>query len=163
MPVPVDPYPDFRNGIDVADGDQVDARFKALYDALNPAAVGIGHDNMIPGGIVLADLAAAVLNNFLKLGVAADIKAVFGRQDVGAWDANSKTFAFTHNLGRPPLLVLLTTDYCPGANNSTGQDQGAAVSYGGGNNNGGNVRVTVGAGAVPDGVVHCTLNYLVLG
>lgn len=53
MPVPIDPYPDFVNGVTVADGDQVDARFKALYDALNPAQAGI--DN----SMIRADAAIA--------------------------------------------------------------------------------------------------------
>lgn len=59
MAVPVDPFPDFVNGSTVADGDQVDARFKALYDALNPAQAGIDNSMVSPtaaiAGSKLAD------------------------------------------------------------------------------------------------------------
>lgn len=58
MPVPVDPYPDFRNSIDIADGDQVDARFKALYDTLNPAVVGVDSANIKDASVADADLAS---------------------------------------------------------------------------------------------------------
>lgn len=43
-PAPIDPFPDFVNGSTVADGDQVDARFKALYDALDKTEQGINDD-----------------------------------------------------------------------------------------------------------------------
>ena len=46
MPVPVDPYPDFVNGTTVADGDQVDQRFKTLYDMFDPSQTGISEDNL---------------------------------------------------------------------------------------------------------------------
>lgn len=58
MPVPTDPYPDFINNVTDADGDQVDARFKALYDALNPAAVGLAAVNVQARGLTDAVLAS---------------------------------------------------------------------------------------------------------
>lgn len=48
-PVPADPYSNFVNGVDVADGDKVDARFLELYRALNPAVVGLDEANVSLG------------------------------------------------------------------------------------------------------------------
>lgn len=57
MPVPSDPY-NFANG-QVADAEQVDARFAALYNTLNPAAVGIDDTNIKAGFIRQTQLAVA--------------------------------------------------------------------------------------------------------
>jgi hypothetical protein len=56
MPVPSDPY-DFVEGTDAV-ADQVDERFKRIYDTLNPAAIGIDDDNIAVGaGIAGSKLA----------------------------------------------------------------------------------------------------------
>jgi microcystin-dependent protein len=44
MPVPTDPHPAFAPG-DTAFSAQVNARFKALFDALDPGEVGLDEDN----------------------------------------------------------------------------------------------------------------------
>lgn len=110
MPAPVDPWPNFINGTTVADGDQVDQRFKALYDALDPSQAGIDSSMIRDGAIatvdladgavtsvkvadgavtsakiadatiVLADLAAAVVNNFVKTVGGTDHAVNFGQK-----------------------------------------------------------------------------------
>jgi hypothetical protein len=49
-PVPVDPYPDFVPHTPAL-ADQVDARFKKLYDTLNPAVAGLDDTNVKTGGL----------------------------------------------------------------------------------------------------------------
>lgn len=57
MPAPVDPFPDFVNNVDLADGDKVDARFLALYRALNKAVVGLDRNSIQDGEIITQLLA----------------------------------------------------------------------------------------------------------
>lgn len=127
MSVPVDPHPDFINGVTVADGDQVDARFKVLYDALDPAQSGLSSDNVSVGGIVtasladgavtstkiadgtigLADLAAAVLNNFTKTAGGVDRMLNFGQKTL-TYSGLSGILrgVVAHGLGSSPSCVL---------------------------------------------------------
>lgn len=58
MSAPVDPFPDFVNNVDVADGDKVDARFLKIYQALNKAVVGLDAASIQDGAITTALLAA---------------------------------------------------------------------------------------------------------
>lgn len=62
-------------------------------------------DKILDGTIALADLAAAVLNNFLKLGVAGDRKVVWGQYDDGlSWGlAPDRNLAIPHGQGAVPL------------------------------------------------------------
>ncbi len=126
MPVPTDPFPDFRNGLDVADGDKVDARFKAIYDTLNPAIIGVDTSNIVDGGIATADLAdgavtsgkiadatiattdmaTATLNYWLKLLSAADRKLAFGTGTAVYVDATELNVAVAHGLGSTPTIAV---------------------------------------------------------
>lgn len=54
MPTPVDPY-DFTNGTP-ADAEQVDARFKVLFDTLTRTAVGVDSANVKDGGLTYRSL-----------------------------------------------------------------------------------------------------------
>jgi hypothetical protein len=63
MPVPSDPY-DFVNGT-IADGDQVDERFRRLYNALNPAVQGLDTSNMAIKVVHAPSAAQALQMKFL--------------------------------------------------------------------------------------------------
>lgn len=59
MPVPTDPTPNFVPGT-LADADLVDARFKKLYDTLDPAVNGLDEANVRTGGLWTASAALPV-------------------------------------------------------------------------------------------------------
>jgi hypothetical protein len=61
MAAPVDPYPNFVNNVDIADGDKVDARFSALYGALDKAATGLDENSIKNLAITTALLAAGAV------------------------------------------------------------------------------------------------------
>lgn len=120
MAVPTDPFPDFRNGIDTADGDQVDARFKALYDALNPAAAGIDNSmvsasaaidgsKLADAGVARVKLAEVYVDT--TQGGATGLRIRCGQgQAVPFFDAARLAQAITHNLGRTPIAVHVTIE-----------------------------------------------------
>jgi hypothetical protein len=70
MTAPVDPFPDFQPGA-IADANQVDARFKALYDALNGTN---------PGALDLVTLSTA-LKQALSVGPSARAKSVIASSE----------------------------------------------------------------------------------
>lgn len=59
MPVPSDPFTFVNGPTQIIDATQVNARFAALYNALNPASVGIDDTNVKPGLIRQTQLAVA--------------------------------------------------------------------------------------------------------
>jgi hypothetical protein len=104
MPVPSDPY-DFANGT-TADAEQVDLRFKRLYDTLNPAVIGGGVDqsNVKPG-------------EFLQLLTTGTSRKVAFGTSTGAFAISDGGNALAsasrnHGLGVVPLIVLATV-YAP--------------------------------------------------
>jgi hypothetical protein len=100
MPVPSDPY-DFVNGT-IADADQVDERFRRLYNTLNPAVQGIDDSNLnvnnttgIKSFLRLLSAQRVVMSPLLDLG------------DTGILGPDaSVTKTATHNLGTQNVLVL---------------------------------------------------------
>lgn len=60
MPVPVDPYTFADGPGNTASGVQVNQRFAPLYQALNPASVGIDYQNIQTGGVRETNMATGV-------------------------------------------------------------------------------------------------------
>jgi hypothetical protein len=102
MPVPSDPY-DFVNGT-IADGDQVDERFRRLYAAFNPAVQGIDDSNLNVSN-------TTGIKSFLRL-VSAQRIVMTGLLDLGSTGilspGSQTTLTATHNLGTLNVLVLAT-------------------------------------------------------
>lgn len=92
MAVPTDPY-DFTNGT-IADGDQVDLRFKRLYDALNPTVDGLDATNF--------DLSAA--QAFLQLVAPGTHKFGIGTSS-GLWAGAFLDVDIAHGLGADPIAA----------------------------------------------------------
>lgn len=97
MPVPTDPY-DFVNGT-LADADQVDLRFKRLYDALNPATQGLDASNTNPA--FAKDVMEPAMSIYKPIGVHA--AAVFTNTiGTGNWILRGRDNADGTN---PPVAV----------------------------------------------------------
>jgi hypothetical protein len=129
MPVPVDPWPNFINGTSPADGDQVDQRFKALYDALDPAQAGIDASMVKPASLTTPTLAngavtsaklgdgavtgdkleATALVKFLQLHAPASLKVAFG-SSVANFMVSAEILQGTiaHGLGVVPIWQAAT-------------------------------------------------------
>jgi hypothetical protein len=60
VPVPTDPYTFADGPGNTASGVQVNARFSPLYNALNPAVVGLDHQNVQANGLRESNLATGI-------------------------------------------------------------------------------------------------------
>lgn len=92
--------------------------------------------NHLNGSIGAVNVDTTLLNKFLKLAVAADVKVAFGKIATPPAFAggNQAGVNVTHGLGATPQLVLATAGYVAGIDNSSGVNQPviAAVDSAGG-------------------------------
>jgi hypothetical protein len=87
-------------------GEETDLQ-NAVQAILNEFNGNIDSANLKDGGIALADLATAVLNNFLKLVVGADRKLAFRAEAPGAWGTVvQRDWTIAHGMGLTPIVAF---------------------------------------------------------